>query len=84
MRIVDAIKSINPDAKFQFENDDINNIEWTEGTTPISVADIKAKISELPTWEELDAQKETLKASAKSKLIAGEPLTEEEANTLVL
>ena len=84
MRIVDAIKSINPDAKFQFENDDINNIEWTEGTTPISVADIQAKISELPTWEELDAQKETIKASAKAKLIAGEKLTEDEANTIVL
>jgi len=28
--------------------------------------------------------KEDLKASAKAKLIAGEPLTEEEANTIVL
>ena len=28
--------------------------------------------------------KENLKASAKTKLIAGEPLTEEEANTIVL
>ena len=28
--------------------------------------------------------KENLKASAKAKLIAGEPLTEEEANTIVL
>ena len=28
--------------------------------------------------------KETLKASAKAKLIAGEPLTEEEADTIVL
>ena len=27
---------------------------------------------------------ENLKASAKAKLIAGEPLTEEEANTIVL
>ena len=30
------------------------------------------------------ADKETLKASAKAKLIAGEALTEEEANTIVL
>ena len=30
------------------------------------------------------AEKENLKASAKAKLIAGEPLTEEEANTIVL
>ena len=29
-------------------------------------------------------EKENLKASAKAKLIAGEPLTEEEADTIVL
>ena len=28
--------------------------------------------------------KENLKASAKAKLVAGEPLTEEEANTIVI
>ena len=34
---------------------------------------------------ETEAQaKEELKASAKAKLVAGEPLTEEEANTIVL
>ena len=30
------------------------------------------------------AEKETLKASAKAKLISGEALTEDEANTIVL
>ena len=84
MRILDAIKAINPNASCRFENNDINNIEWLDGTTPIAVADIEAKIAELPTWEELDAQKEALKASAKAKLIAGEALTEDEANTIVL
>jgi len=84
MRILDAIKAINPNAKCRLINDDINNIEWEDGTTPIPVADIEAKIAELPTWEELDAQQEALKASAKAKLIAGEALTEEEANTIVL
>ena len=33
--------------------------------------------------EKINAQ-EDLKASAKAKLIAGEPLTEEEANTIVI
>ena len=37
----------------------------------------KAKIDEANA-------KETLKVSAKAKLIAGEPLTEDEANTIVL
>ena len=39
---------------------------------------------ELPTEEEEATARENLKASAKAKLIAGQPLTEEEANTIVL
>ncbi len=84
MKIAEAIISINPDAKFTFENDDINNIQWLEDTTPISVADIEAKIAELPTEEEDRQAKEDLKASAKAKLIAGEALTAEEADRIVL
>ena len=34
--------------------------------------------------ENAKAEKENLKASAKAKLIAGEALTEDEANTIVL
>ena len=43
-----------------------------------------------PTWTEIQTEmdnipdRETLKASAKAKLIAGEALTEDEANTIVL
>ena len=37
----------------------------------------------VPAIENIE-KKETLKASAKAKLMAGEPLTEEEANTIVL
>ena len=79
-----AIRTINPNAQFKFDNDDVNTIEWLNGTTPISVEDINAKIAELPTEEEEKTTKENLKASAKAKLIAGEPLTEDEANTIVL
>ena len=86
MSTLKAIKKINPNAKFQIEKDiDGNeNIKWLEGTTPISKADIEAKMAELPTEEEERTARENLKASAKAKLIAGEPLTEEEANTIVL
>jgi len=83
MKIAQAIISINPDAKFTYENDDINNIQWLEGTTPISVADIEAKISELPTAAEDRQARIDLKASAKTKLMAGEPLTEEEADVMI-
>ena len=46
---------------------------------------IANKIAEMDIAREDEAQaKEDLKASAKAKLIAGEPLTEEEASTIVL
>ena len=78
-----AIKAINPNAEFSIMENDINQIEWLNGTTPISKSDIETKISEIPTDEELVTQKENLKASAKAKLIAGEALTEDEANVMV-
>nr|BAR15438.1 hypothetical protein [uncultured Mediterranean phage uvMED] len=83
--IAKAIKSINPNACFHYEEDDISTLVWDNGTTPISQADIEAKISELETQEEADVQaKINLKASAKAKLIAGEALTQDEADTIVL
>ena len=84
MNIGKAIKQINSNAEFTYKNNDIDTIEWLNGTTPISKADIEAKMAELPTAEEEATARENLKASAKAKLIAGEPLTEEEANTIVL
>ena len=84
--IINAILKINPNAKVSVSGDDINTckITWHNGTTPISKADIEAKMAELPTEEEERTARENLKASAKAKLIAGQPLTEEEANTIVL
>ena len=42
-----AILQINPNAEFTYKNDDINTIEWLEGTTPIPKADIEAKMNEM-------------------------------------
>ncbi len=64
---------------------DMKKIEWLNGTAPISDADIDAKLVELQAEE--DAKAQALidnKASAKAKLMAGEPLTEAEADTLIL
>ena len=47
--IAEAIKSINPNAEFVYTEEDINTIEWHNGTTPISVSNIQAKQSELQT-----------------------------------
>ena len=82
--IIKAVLKINPNAELSVSDNDINTIVWENGTTPIPKADIEAKIAELPTEEEERTARENLKASAKAKLIAGEPLTEEEANTIVL
>jgi len=43
--IIEAIMKINPNAVVTVRGDDINTceIEWLEGTTPISVADIQAQ-----------------------------------------
>ena len=47
MIIEQAILRINPDAKISIINDDIDRITWLDGTTPISKADIEAKMVEL-------------------------------------
>ena len=44
-----AITRINPDAEFVIRNNDIDEIEWSENTTPISKSDIQTKINELST-----------------------------------
>ena len=83
-KIIEAIQLINPNAEVSVSGEDINSIVWENGTTPIPIADIEAKIAEMPTEEEKATAKANLKASAKAKLIAGEPLTEAEADTLVI
>ena len=45
--IARAIKKINPLAEFRYTEDDINTIEWLNGTTPIPKADIEAKMVEV-------------------------------------
>tara|TARA_X000001036_G_C20434996_1_gene706850 strand:- start:15 stop:281 length:267 start_codon:yes stop_codon:yes gene_type:complete len=66
--IIEAIRKINPTAEVSVSGDDINTITWENGTTPIPIADIEAKIAELPTTEEEATQTETEKSSGKQKL----------------
>ena len=70
--IIKAILKINPNAEVTVRGDDINTceIEWHNGTTPISKADIEAKIAELPTLEEEATERENNKTSAQNKLKA--------------
>ena len=52
--IIDAILKINPNAEVTVIGNDINTIEWHNGTTPIPKADIEAKMVEVQ--EEYDAE----------------------------
>ena len=45
--ITKAILKINPNAVVSVSNNDINTIQWHNGTTPIAKADIEAKMVEV-------------------------------------
>ena len=45
--IIKAIQKINPTAEVSVSGNDINTIQWHNGTTPISKADIEAKMVEV-------------------------------------
>jgi hypothetical protein len=81
--IIKAILKINPTAEVSVSGNDINTIEWHNGTTPIPVADIQAQI---PTVEaEIEQEKQDAinkKASGKQKL-KDLGLTEEEVKALI-
>ena len=49
MKIFNAIKKINPNADIAIRGSDIDTceIDWLNGTTPISKANIKTKMAEL-------------------------------------
>ena len=82
MTIAKAIKKINPNAEFKYSEENIDTIEWLNGTTPISKSDIETKITEMPTEEEEKIDKENKKASGKQKLL-DLGLTEEEVKALI-
>jgi hypothetical protein len=81
--IIRVIKKINPNAEVSVGGNDVNDITWHNGTTPIPVADIQAQI---PTVEaEIEQEKQDAinkKASGKQKLL-DLGLTEEEVKALI-
>ena len=62
--VVKAILKINPNAQVTVNEDDINQITWHNGTTPISKADIEAQFPAV----ELDNAMSTLRAK-RNKLL---------------
>ena len=57
---------------------------YVDGVDKPTNEQLAAFESQADEWEANAPNYEDLKASAKAKLMAGEPLTEEEANTIVL
>jgi hypothetical protein len=84
MNILETILKINPNAKVTVRGNDINTceIEWHNGTTPISKADIEAMIPTVET-EIANAEADAIakKASGKQKLL-DLGLSEEEVKAL--
>ena len=62
----------------------VTEVELTAEEIAQREADAEAFAAQQAAEAEAAAAREALKASAKAKLIAGQPLTEEEANVLVL
>ena len=69
--VIKAVLKINPNAEVSISNNDVNQITWENGTTPISVTDIQAQIP-IVEQEETDAAAKKIadKASANAKLKA--------------
>lgn len=69
----------------------VNCADGTSEIIPLTEAELEQRELDRLAWETAEAERlaaaealATLKASAKAKLIAGEPLTEAEADTLVI
>ena len=65
LSIVKAIKKINPNAEFTVSGEDLDSIEWLNGTTAISVSDIQAQLSSAEVDIALDNLREK-----RNKLLA--------------
>ena len=68
-KTIAAILKINPDADVTVTNEDIDSIQWNNGTTPIAKAKIEEKLVEVE--EEFKNQKQKAiddRAAGKTKL----------------
>jgi hypothetical protein len=65
--IIKAIQKINPEAQVTIRKNDINNITWENGTTPISVSDIQAQIPTVEAEIEQEKQDAINKKARRSK-----------------
>ena len=84
--IIEAIHKINPTAEVSVIGNDINQITWHNGTTPIPKADIEAKMVEVQAEYDAEEWKRNRQAEYPSHedcihalLDGGDTLTELQA-----
>ena len=81
--IEEAILKINPDAEFSVNANDIDQITWLNGTTPIDKSEIEAMIPIVKQeLKDAEANRIAKKESAKAKLLAL-GLDEEEIKAII-
>ena len=81
--ILKAILKINPSAEVAVTGDDINQITWLNGTTPISKADIEAQFTAVEfdmAMEELRAKRNNLLAETDHLALSDNTLSTEMTN----
>jgi len=80
--IIEAILKINPNAEVSVSGNDINNITWHNGTTPIPKADIEAQfpIVEFDTaMQDLRAKRNRLLTESDWTILPDSPIADKTA-----
>ena len=83
----EAIRELYSNVVTTYEDNDgaFTAKDQNQNDVSIDMSAVNAKATELETADSNKAQEQAdLKASAKAKLVAGEALTQEEADTIVL
>ena len=62
IKVIDAIKAINPNAEVSIGGNSVDSIQWLNGTAEISKADIQAKQTELQTTYDAEQWKRNRQA----------------------
>ena len=84
--LADAVLAIKSDAEVNISGEDVTTIVWLDGNpTNITNQQILDKHAELDAAEDAAViQRPIDRANAKAKLIAGEALTEDEAEAILI
>lgn len=83
-QIIKGLNQIENVAEWYLIGDDYSKIEWLSDGVKPTLSEVKNAYSIMESQKiATEKQLNDLKLSAKNKLIAGQPLTSEEANALI-